>query len=111
MTLIIGSLSNGLLIVLCISALVLGFGASFFVWQLALKNKSRKIVSEAEAEAEAEAEVVAEPVVEAEAPAPAAPVVAEPVAAEPVAVTPPVVDPAEIVEPPPQPKRGWWRRG
>jgi ribonuclease Y len=52
MTLMIGNLSNGLLIVLCISALVLGFGASYFVWQLALKNKSRKIVSEAEAEAE-----------------------------------------------------------
>src|SRR5450759_1628412 len=52
MTLIIGTLSNGLMIVLCISALIIGFGASFFVWQLALKNKSRKIVSEAEAEAE-----------------------------------------------------------
>jgi ribonuclease Y len=52
MTLIIGSLSNGLLIILCISALILGFGASFFVWQLSLKNKSRKIVSESEAEAE-----------------------------------------------------------
>ncbi len=52
MTLIIGTLSNGLLIVFCISALVLGFGASYFVWQLALKNKSQKIISEAEAEAE-----------------------------------------------------------
>ena len=52
MTLIIGTLSNGLLIVLCISALVIGFGGSYFVWQLALKNKSRKIISEAEAEAE-----------------------------------------------------------
>jgi len=52
MTFIIGTLSNGLLIVFCISALVLGFGASFFVWQFALKNKSRKIVNEAEAEAE-----------------------------------------------------------
>ena len=52
MTLMIGTLSNGLLIVFCISALVLGFGASYFVWQLALRNKSRKIVSEAEAEAE-----------------------------------------------------------
>jgi ribonuclease Y len=52
MTLIIGTLTNGLLIVLCLSALVLGFGGSYFVWQLALKNKSRKIVSEAEAEAE-----------------------------------------------------------
>ena len=52
MTLIIGTISNGLLIIICISALVLGFGASFFIWQLALRNKSRKIVSEAEAEAE-----------------------------------------------------------
>ena len=52
MTLIIGTLSNGLMIVLCISALVTGFGASYLVWQLALKNKSRKIISEAEAEAE-----------------------------------------------------------
>jgi len=52
MTLIIGTMSNGLLVVLCISALVLGFGASYFIWQLALRNKSRKIVSEAEAEAE-----------------------------------------------------------
>jgi ribonuclease Y len=52
MTLIIGTLSNGLMIIFCISALVIGFGASFFVWQLALRNKSRKIVSEAEAEEE-----------------------------------------------------------
>jgi ribonuclease Y len=52
MTLIIGTLSNGLLIILCISALVLGFGTSFFAWQLTLKNKSRKIISEAESEAE-----------------------------------------------------------
>lgn len=52
MTLIIGTLSNGLMITFCISALVIGFGASYIVWQLALKNKSRKIVSEAEAEAE-----------------------------------------------------------
>jgi len=41
-----------LTIIIGISTLVLGFGASYFVWQLALKNKSRKIVSEAEAEAE-----------------------------------------------------------
>ena len=71
---------------------------------------------------EAEADVAAEPAPEtapieiaAEAPV-AEPVVAEPVVAvpaapEPVVVAPPVVDPAEIVEPPPQPKRGWWRRG
>jgi ribonuclease Y len=52
MTLIIGTLSNGLLIIICISTLVLGFGASFFIWQLALRNKSRKIIGEAEAEAE-----------------------------------------------------------
>ena len=35
-----------------LSALILGFVASYFVWQLALRNKSRKIVSEAETEAE-----------------------------------------------------------
>ena len=52
MTFIIGTLSNGLVIVLSFSALLIGFGASYFVWQLALKNKSQKIVSEAEAEAE-----------------------------------------------------------
>ena len=46
------TLSNGLLIVFCLSALVLGFGASYLIWQMALKNKSRKIISEAEAEAE-----------------------------------------------------------
>ena len=52
MTLIIGTLSNGLMIAFSLSALVIGFGASYFVWQLALKNKSRKIISEAESEAE-----------------------------------------------------------
>jgi len=52
MTLIIGMLNNGLMIVFCISTLVIGFGASYFIWQLALKNKSRKIISEAEVEAE-----------------------------------------------------------
>jgi len=52
MTLLIGTLSNGLIIVFCLSALVVGFSASYFVWQLALRNKSRKILSEAEAEAE-----------------------------------------------------------
>jgi ribonucrease Y len=49
MTLIIGNLTTGLLVV---TALVLGFGASYFIWQLALRNKSKKIISEAEAEAE-----------------------------------------------------------
>jgi ribonuclease Y len=52
MTLIIGTITNGLLAVLILSALVIGFGVSYFFWQLALKNKSRKIISEAEAEAE-----------------------------------------------------------
>ncbi len=48
----IGNLSNGLLVVFCMAALVLGFGGSYLIWQVALKNKSRKIISEAEAEAE-----------------------------------------------------------
>lgn len=52
MTLINGTMSGGLTLVLSISALVLGFGASYLVWQQALKKKSRKIVSEAESEAE-----------------------------------------------------------
>jgi ribonucrease Y len=51
MTLMISNL-NGLTIVLSIAFLIAGFGVSYFVWQLALKNKSRKIVSEAETEAE-----------------------------------------------------------
>ncbi|MCE5344893.1 MAG: ribonuclease Y [Bacteroidales bacterium] len=52
MTLIIGTISTGLVSVFCISALILGFGASYFIWQIALRNKSKKIISEAEAEAE-----------------------------------------------------------
>ena len=52
MTLIIGILTSGLTTILCLSALVIGFGASYMVWQLMLKNKSKKIISEAEAEAE-----------------------------------------------------------
>jgi len=52
MTLINGTISGGLTLVLSISALILGFGASYLIWQLALKNKSHKIVSEAESEAE-----------------------------------------------------------
>ena len=35
-----------------LAALIIGFGAAYLVWQVALKNKSRKIVNEAEAEAE-----------------------------------------------------------
>jgi hypothetical protein len=52
MTLIDGTISGGLTLVLSISALILGFGASYLIWQQALKNKSHKIVSEAESEAE-----------------------------------------------------------
>lgn len=44
-------MSNGLLITSVISLLT-GFVVSFLIWQTALKKKTRKIVSEAEAEAE-----------------------------------------------------------
>lgn len=43
---------NGLTLVFSLAALVLGSGVSYLIWQQALKNKSRKIVSEAETEAE-----------------------------------------------------------
>lgn len=52
MNLIIGAISNGLLLIIGLSALVLGFGASYLIWQVALKKKSNKIINEAEAEAE-----------------------------------------------------------
>src|SRR5664280_717136 len=52
MTLIIGTLTNGLTVILCFSALLIGFGAAYFVWQIALKSKRKKMISEAEAEAE-----------------------------------------------------------
>jgi ribonuclease Y len=43
---------NGLTLVFSLSALIIGSGVSYLLWQQALKNKSRKIVSEAETEAE-----------------------------------------------------------
>ena len=52
MTLLIGNMGNGLLLVILLSALVLGFAALYLIWQVALKNKSRKIISDAESEAE-----------------------------------------------------------
>jgi ribonuclease Y len=52
MTLMIGTLSTGLTILISSAALILGFGGSYVVWQKALKTKSRKIISEAESEAE-----------------------------------------------------------
>ena len=41
-----------LTIVLAAAALITGFIASYFLWHKALRNKSRKLISEAEAEAE-----------------------------------------------------------
>jgi ribonuclease Y len=52
MKLILGVLSNGMILVFFISALVAGFAISYVVWQYALKKRIRKIVSEAESEAE-----------------------------------------------------------
>lgn len=43
---------GSLTFIIGIAALVLGCGISYLIWQAALKNKSRKIVNEAEAEAE-----------------------------------------------------------
>jgi ribonuclease Y len=48
----IESLSTGLLIGLGAAALLIIFGASYFIWVKALKNKSRRVIAEAEAEAE-----------------------------------------------------------
>jgi ribonucrease Y len=49
---IAGNVLNGLTIALSASALVFGIGASYLIWQWVLKNKSRRIISDAEAEAE-----------------------------------------------------------
>ena len=49
---ITGNLLNGLTIILLSSALVLGFGASYLVWQRVLRNKSKRILADAEAESE-----------------------------------------------------------
>jgi len=49
---IAGNLFNGLTIALSASALVLGFGASYLIWQWVLRNKSKRIIVDAEAEAE-----------------------------------------------------------
>ncbi len=52
MILIIGILSTGLWAGITAAALIAGFGLSYVLWQIALKNKSVKIITEAEAEAE-----------------------------------------------------------
>jgi ribonucrease Y len=51
MTLLITTI-NGLTIIFCVAALLLGFGLSFIVWQKALGKKNKKLIAEAEAEAE-----------------------------------------------------------
>jgi len=48
----IESISTGLIIGLGTAALILAFGASYLLWTRALRNKSRRIVADAEAEAE-----------------------------------------------------------
>jgi len=52
MMILLNGTINGLTLVFSLAALVLGSGVSYLIWQQALKNKSRKIVSEAETEAE-----------------------------------------------------------
>ncbi len=52
MTLMIESISTSLVIGLGAAALILAFGASYLLWTRALRNKSRRIVADAEAEAE-----------------------------------------------------------
>lgn len=49
---IAGDLFNGLTIAISSAVLVIGFVASYLVWQRALRNKSRRIVADAETEAE-----------------------------------------------------------
>lgn len=51
-TLLLGTISSGVVVILCSVFLVTGIFVSYFIWQLALRNKSRKIVTEAESEAE-----------------------------------------------------------
>lgn len=47
-----GNIFNGLTFAMIASALVLGFGLSYIIWQRVLRSKSRKIIAEAESEAE-----------------------------------------------------------
>jgi len=49
---LIGTLPGWLTITIAAVALVAGFGISFLIWQTALKNKSIRIITDAEAEAE-----------------------------------------------------------
>ncbi|MRR19994.1 ribonuclease Y [bacterium] len=49
---IIGNIPTGLCVAIGGAALVAGTGLSFYLWQLLLRNRKKKIISEAEAEAE-----------------------------------------------------------
>ena len=49
---LIGSIINGLTMIFSGAALVIGFGASYLVWQIALKNKSSRLIMDAESESE-----------------------------------------------------------
>jgi ribonuclease Y len=49
---IAGIISTGLAVAIGTAALIAGTGLSFLLWQLVLRNRRKKIVSEAEAEAE-----------------------------------------------------------
>jgi ribonuclease Y len=51
-TLLIGTPGTGMTVAFCAASLVIGFAISYLIWQKALKNRSRKIIAEAEAEAE-----------------------------------------------------------
>ncbi|MBA4322513.1 MAG: ribonuclease Y, partial [Odoribacter sp.] len=49
---LIVSTINGLTMIFSAAALIIGFGASYTIWQIALKNKSRRILGDAESESE-----------------------------------------------------------
>lgn len=52
MTAIVTNTFNSLTIIVASLALIIGFGASYLLWQTVLRNRKKKILSEAEAEAE-----------------------------------------------------------
>jgi ribonuclease Y len=52
MSVINSVIGNSLTVIFSVSALIVGFGASYIVWQKALVSKSKKIIGEAEAESE-----------------------------------------------------------
>ncbi len=50
--LIFGAVNGGITLIVCLSALIIGSVGSYLFWQRVLRNKSKKIISEAESEAE-----------------------------------------------------------